>query len=460
MSQVMRSARSLKASVDLLTVYVAAAFFALAGGAELVRLGTLQRQLKATLLGSALLASALVIVYPLVAFPAILALAPFEFGMKLAGRQAGTNEVIAIGLALVLAPRLRLREVPRWAALGFGCLVAGGFATTFVAANSSQALWGAIRWLAVGVVALVAFQKLRANAHASARCADIFSSTAIVVAGFAVLQRMGVYGIVGRPYLSDRVDSSFGYYTNFAGYMMIGVLVAAGAALDAGHRREGGRLALHVAAALSAGVGLGLSLSRGAVFGVVVGAAAMIALNVRKPMRAFAILAALAAFSGLAWLAIPAATTAAFVQRLTQPTATAGSDHEHYVLAQIGETALKGNPLGLGYGNFPAYLESSGAVAQLDQTFFHSHRLPVQIGLDAGWLGLGGFILIVAFPFRAVVRAARKSRLSPLAAGFAGGLVALLAQGWYDYLFVEMSFLVIFSALVWATWHAVAQESG
>jgi hypothetical protein len=281
MSHVLRSARSLKASVDLLLVYVTAAFFALAGGAELVRLGTFQRQLKATLLGSALLASALVIVYPWVAFPAILALAPFEFPMKLAGRQAGTNEVIAIGLALVLAPRLRLREVPRWAALGFGCLVAGSFATTLVAADPSQAMWGAIRWLAVGVVALVAFQKLRGNAYASARCADIFSATAIVVAAFAVLQRMGIYWIVGQPYSSDRVDSSFGYYTNFAGYMMIGALVAAGAALDASYRREGGRLVLHATAALSAGVGLGLSLSRGAMFGVVVGAVAMIILNVR-----------------------------------------------------------------------------------------------------------------------------------------------------------------------------------
>jgi O-antigen ligase len=458
MSAVVRAVRSVRASTASLHLYVAAAFFASAVGAELVRLGSFQRQLKATLFGGALLTAAIVVVYPWVAFPTILAVAPFEFPMKLAGRHVGTNEVLAIGLALVLAPRLSLRQVPRWAALGFGFLVAGSFASILVAANQSQALWGSVRWLAVGVVALAAFQMLRVDSDATGRCVDIFSATAIPVAAFALLQRTGIYWIVGRPYLSGRVDSSFGYYTVYAGYMMIALLVAAGSALDAGRRREAGRLTLHAAAALSAGIGLGISLSRGAVFGAVVGAVAMIALNARRPLRALAMIAVLAAFTGLAWFSISSTTRAAFVQRFTQSTASSGSDREHYVLAHIGESALKAHPLGIGYGNFPTYLEGSGAVAQLDQTFFHSHRLPVQVGLDAGWLGLAGFVSLVIVPLLAVMRAACRKRLTPTAAGLAGALVAFMAQGWYDYLFYEMSFLVVFSALVWATWHALQPQ--
>jgi O-Antigen ligase len=454
MSTLVRATRSVRSSANTFVLYVATALFTLAVGAELVRLGSFQRQLKATLFGGALIASAAVVVYPWIAFPAILALAPFEFLMKLGGRHAGTNEVLAVGLALVLAPRLRWRELPGWAAWGFACLAVGSFATILGAANQSQALWGAVRWLAVGVVALAAFQMLRTNANASARCADIFSATAILVAVFALLQRAGIFWIVGHPYLAGRVDSSFGYYTVYAGYMMIALLVASGTALDAGRKRQAGRLALHTAAALFAGIGLGVSLSRGAVFGAAVGAVATILLSARRPRRALALVVALVAFAGIAWLAVPSSTRAEFVQRFTQPAASAGGDQEHYLLAHIGERALKGQPLGLGYGNFPAYLQSSGDLAQLHQAFFHSHRLPVQVGLDAGWLGLAGFALLAIMPLFAAMRAARGRVLTPTAAAFAGALVAFLAQGWYDYLFYELSFLVIFSALVWATWHA------
>ena len=144
-------------------------------------------------------------------------------------------------------------------------------------------------------------------------------------------------------------------------------------------------------------------------------------------------------------LPVPSSTRTAFVQRFTQPVASSGSDQEHYVLAHIGESALKGHPIGLGYGNFPRLpTKAPETIAQLDQAFFHSHRLPVQVGLDAGWLGLAGLTLLAILPLVAAGRTAHRKRLTPTAAGFAGAFVAFLAQGWYDYLFDEISFLVIF----------------
>jgi len=405
--------------------------FASMVGVELVRLTTLQRQLKATLLGTAVLAMGAVVVYPVLAFPTILGLAPFEFPMRLAGRHAGTNEVLALCLAAVVLPRLRRRELPGWAFAGFGLLVFGSFVSIFWAADQSQALWGTVRWLAVGIVALGGFQLLRDRPDASRRAADIIGITAIAVAGFALLQKQGIYWIVGRPYLADRVDSSFGYYTDYAAFMMVALLVALGSALDAVRRHESGRLVLHATTVLFAGVGLGVSLSRGAALG-----------------------AALAVSATAIWFAVPSSTRTEFSQRLSQPLGSTGSDQEHLALARIGEHALATHPFGLGYGNFAGYMSStSGPVSGL--TFFHSHRLPVQIGLDAGWIGLVGFVMLVFHPLAAAVRAAGRGRLEPLAAGYAAALVGVLAQGWFDYLFYELSFLVIFSTLVWGAWHAL-----
>jgi O-Antigen ligase len=437
--------------------YIGTGVFALLVSKELVRVGTFQRQLKTILLGGALVVSAAVVVNPILAFPAILVAAPFEFPMKLAGRQAGSNEVLAIGLALVLAPRLRRREIPGWALAGYGCLVLGSCVSIFGASAKSQALWGSVRWLAVGIVALAALQLLSTRPDASRRAVDIISATGAIVAVFALLQRSGTYWIVGPPYLAGRVDSSFGYYTVFAGYMMVASLVAVGAAIDAYRRSQPGRFALHAGGALLSGVGLGISLSRGALFGAACGVLAMVVLNVRSPRRATTALLALTVSVGLVWFATPSSTRTQFAERLAQPAASAGSDQEHAALARIGERALRSHPFGLGYGNFASYMAMTESVA--GKTFFHSHRLPVQIGLDAGWLGLLGFGLAALAPLAAAASAARRARLTPTGAAFAAALVAFLAQGWFDYLFYELSFLVVFAALSWGTWHAVKSEA-
>jgi hypothetical protein len=214
---------------------------------------------------------------------------------------------------------------------------------------------------------------------------------------------------------------------------------------------------VHATAVLFAGVGLGISLSRGAALGAAVGVIAMVAFSLRNPRRAFALVAALTVSTTAIWFAVPNSTRTEFSQRLSQPIGSTGSDREHLALARIGEHALATHPLGLGYGNFASYMaRTSGPVSGI--TFFHSHRLPVQIGIDAGWLGLAGFVMLVFYPLTAAVRAAGRGRLGPLAAGYAAALVAVLAQGWFDYLFYELAFLVVFSTLVWGAWHALAGE--
>ena len=110
----------------------------------------------------------------------------------------------------------------------------------------------------------------------------------------------------------------------------------------------------------------------------------------------------------------------------------------------------------MGYGNFSHFLNSSVRNAKIGQAFFHAHETPVEIGLDAGWLGLIGFLTLFSAPIvltmRGRARGAQRTRATACAAALAG----LMAQGLYDYLFYDNAFLVIFLTLVWGTSHALS----
>ncbi len=119
-------------------------------------------------------------------------------------------------------------------------------------------------------------------------------------------------------------------------------------------------------------------------------------------------------------------------------------------MQQAGRNALAKKPLGLGYGNFSYYLAGHPAPG-VNIHFFHSHQLPTQIGLDAGWLGLSGFLTLLAGALFNAIRAVGSGRIRN--AAFAAALCGLLAQGLFDYLFYEISLLALWVALIFGATH-------
>jgi hypothetical protein len=335
--------------------------------------------------------------------------------------------------------------------VGFALLVGGGLAAAIFAERPGLAVWGAIRWGLVAVLVFGGFSLLD-NPDTRSRAADVVSTSAIVVAGFGALQLAGFYAFVQEPFLADRIDSTFGFYTQFAAFMAIAAVIATNEAVVALDRANHQRALLHISAASAGCLGVGVSLSRGGFLALVVGFLWLITVNTTHLRRLLRIAAVLLAVASLGFLITPSASRSTLLQRVQDPSLSRGSDNERRALQASGTRALRSLPVGIGYGNFPRYLRRTGLPSGIDTTFFHAHRLPVQVGLDAGWVGLAGFLILSLLPLGRSIENLLRGTPDVHGAGFTAALVGFLAQGWYDYLFYETSFVVLFGLLVWGAW--------
>jgi O-antigen ligase len=428
---------------------------ALAGLAT-AKLGSLQHQLKALIIVIAAIAMVVAALRPDLGLVILMALIPFEFGFY------GTNsdQVLLWSLALVMAWRIRAEAIPWWASAGGVALVAGSFIASIGAHNRAVALEGATNWLAAILILFVALSVLRARADASRRMIDIFTGSAVIVVGFAFLQKAGVDAIVGAPFNAGLPNSFFSYYTVYAGYVAMAATLATGEILIALERSQVSRAFAYAGALVMMLAGVAVATSRGGIVALVSGWLLLLALNLRRGGILVRVLVILATFAAAGYIATPASTIATIEQRFAESNGSLGGDKERFALQAAGEHALGRFPLGLGYGNFSYYLSANVRSANIRQAFFHAHETPVQIGLDAGWLGLAGFLTLLAAPIL-VVFARRDASMSTVrASAFAAALGGLLAQGLYDYLFYDIAFLVFFVAMVWGAVHSLSVDTG
>lgn len=415
----------------------------------LYRLGPPQHQLKAGLGVAAIAVLVTATLRPTFALGLVVALIPFEYVVY----GLGSDEVLIFSAAAVLIWRIQARYVPWWVVLASFALVMGSLLTVVGAHDQGSALWGAARWLGVLILLAAGFCLLRDQAESGRRLVDIITCSAVVVVGFAFLQRAGIYVIVAPPFQPGQISSTFGYYTVYGGFVGMAAVLATGEALRSVMKGHRVRAIVYSIALMVILLGVAVSLSRGAVLCLGAGWVALLILNIRRLSLLIRGLALVAVFVAAGYVATPATTRTQLIGRFSTPVGSQTEDQQRFALQATGRHALIQHPLGLGYGNFPSYLSAHPAPG-IGSIFFHSHELFIQMGLDAGWLGLAGFILLTAGALVGGIRAGLRGDVRSTA--FAAALCGLMAQGLYDYLFYEISMVAIWVVLVFGAAHTPA----
>ncbi len=434
----------------------AALALAVIAGLAIAKLGNPDNQLKAILVLIAMGAIAVAVLNPTFALGMLLALVAFEFHFTVGGTQTGTDEVLVVGLSVVLVWQIRAARVPTWAGLGGGMIILGSLISAIGAVDPTQALWGAIRWTGALIALWAAFSLLRDRPDAGRKLIDIWCGAAVVVTLGGLMQKAGVDALVGPPFFADKVDSFFDFYTNYGGYVAMSALLATGELVHCWSTRQLGRATAYAGILLFILLGVAISLSRGALLSLGAGWLVLVVLSLRRGPLLARMLTVLAVFGLAAILATPSSTRNQFVQRFEQPQSAATEDLQRSALQKAGLVVVRKYPQGLGYNNFRDYALVHIHNRFIQQGFFHTHRLPEQMAVDAGWLGGIGFLILALSPFALAARAFARRTGSTRGAAFAGAMAGFLAQGMFDYLFDEIAFLVLFIALIYGAWHEFA----
>jgi O-antigen ligase len=423
-------------------------------GIAMVKLGTVQRELKAILIVVAGVAMVIAALRPDIGLVMLLILMPFEFHFS----GTGSNEVVIVAMALILAWRIRASLIPAWIGLGGIALSLGSFASAIDARNQTDALWGGVRWTAAIVLLFAAISIFRGSREATRRMVDVFTGSAVVVVIFAFAQKAGIYVLVGSPYFSGHPNSFFGIYTVYAGYTAMAATLATGEILIAWNAQRLARASVYGGALILILIGIAISTSRGGLLAVGAGWLLLLVLNARRGSVIIHACAIFAIFIGAAFLATPESTKVAIQQRLTVRSSADVEDKTRFALQKAGEQGLANHPLGIGYENFPFYLRENVHSADIQMAFDHAHETPVEIGLDAGWLGLAGFLLLWGWPIVRVLTYRSSGGSAIRASAFAAALGGFMAQGLFDYLFYEIDVLVFFLAMVWGVVQALRED--
>ena len=409
-------------------------------------------RLKLAVLGVIAVAYLAALRRPRVLLALLLALAPVNVLFAGGGHVLQSTNLLLIGAALGLLPWIRLRATPSWLSIGVGLLVVGSL-LAMVSGDGSAAipLWGSLRWLALGVVLLAAIR------HASgvrdlSTWAAISSATLIVVCLGAAAQHVGYFDVVGPPYFANRLDSFLGYYTVLAGYLAIGIVIAVAGLVYAWPTRLA---LLHGAAVVAGTTATVATLSRGGAASALVGLLCLALLSLSMRRAAIVVGGSMVIMVAVLAVAQPVGVVGKLSDRIVTSISSAQFDTEsesarsdqiRFEAQRLGYELLSENPLGIGYGRFSSYAEE-----RTDTTPFHSHQVFPQIGLDAGWIGLVGFLLLFGSPMVIALRDRFAGPLPPLAGAAPAALLGAGFQGLFDYLFHETPWGVIAIGLVWAT---------
>jgi len=424
-------------------------------GLAAVKLESFQHQLKAALIVVALVAVALSALRPRAGLFILLLLSPFE--LKFYG--TNSNEVLLVALAAVLALRIRFAAIPAWMSAGTIALVGGSFLAAVGAHNRSLALEGALHWTAAAILLLVATTVLARSRDAGRIASTVITITAVVVAGFGFLQKAGIDAIVGAPFSAGLPNAFFAYYTVYAGFLALAGTLTTGEILISLEARRYVRAGLLGGALVVMLAALAESTARGGIVALVAGWLLLLVFNRRRGSVLGRAIIVLVLLSAVGYAVIPHSTIVTLEHRFATSNGSLGEDQTRFAIQSAGLRALRESPFGLGYGNFSYYVKSNVHSSHVQIAFFHAHETFIQIGLDAGWIGLGGFLLLIGATLLGVARRSRGGPAAVRATAYAAALVGFLAQGLYDYLFYDLAFVIFFLVLIWGMTHELAADA-
>jgi O-antigen ligase len=420
-------------------------------GLTTVKLGSVQHQLKALLIAVAGLTMVVAALRPQAGLLILLALSAFQFPFY----GTNSNQVLLVSLALVLGWRIRARSIPAWASAGGFALVAGSVLAALGAHDRAVAAEGAIDWLAAIMVLFVALSVLRERRDAARRAVDILTASAVIVVIFGFLQKAGVHALVGAPFNAGRPNSFFSYYTVYAGYVAMIATLATAEILIALDERRYLRAWLFGAALVFMLAGLTGSTSRGGLLALAGGWLMLLALNIQRGSVLARIAVVVVVFAAAGYAVTPRSTLVTLEHRFAASNGALGEDKTRFALQRAGKTALAKYPFGLGYGNFRFYLSQNVRSSNIRQPFFHAQETFVQVGLDAGWIGLLGFVTLLFWPILAVFRRGKGGTSVVRATAFAAALGGFIAQGLYDYVLWDLPFVIFFVTMLWGVTHSL-----
>ncbi|KQY23223.1 hypothetical protein ASD16_11730 [Cellulomonas sp. Root485] len=357
---------------------------------------------------------------------------PFEFDRL----RLTTTVVLALALSpILLWSALRSGRVTALQKAAVAAIGVGLVGAALLAPEPALSAIGTGRWLLalLFLLAVIGFTSSEINFARSFMQTIVFAGA--ISGAFGLLQRAGVYLVVGAPYNPGVYDSTFGYYSNFAQFEAVVAVVGLGLTLQ----RAGGSLSRRTvvaAAALLAAVSVLASDSRGAVVSMGVGFVVVIAVTARRRARAFA--AAVAVAGGLALSLRMGWFDTTFDRFATAQ----GGDNVRAQLQAAGFELLRSHPFGIGFESFSTFVASG--VVTAERALSHAHNTYVQVGLDAGLLGLAGFLVLLAHVAVTLLRCPADDARVPAAAAVFG--VAI--QFTQDYFFFEFASLTLFVAVL------------
>lgn len=370
-------------------------------------------------------------------------LAAFDRPVSAVGWSVQLTTLTLAAFAPALASQWRSATLRPAVAWGAAALTAGAVGSCFFALEFPSAIAGAVTWALVVNMILGGLGIITQRPTLLAYLAVEIAFLGAVVSTLGWLQERGIYTVVGPSYVPDRIDSSFGWYTVYGSFVAMATVVAIGTALALASLGRPLLAMVSATCAAISGYGTFISMSRGAVLCLAVGVVVLLLAQVRRPLALLGAAFAVAAIGVVPYLLTPPAVVAQLVARFRD---TQGGDSLRSILQAAGRTLLMRNPQGIGVGGFQTAAEA-GTVASGTDVLYHCHQMYVQLGLDLGWLGLVGFLLLV-YAGVSSARHALSDRSVSVRTAFTAALIGSVLQGFNDYLFYETGWMILFGVIL------------